>query len=333
MNSLPPEINKEIKNTVHLINDDSFKQQIKAIQNSCKYETSLSEIASNLLNLQKIIQDNITIPTLEISKEIRESVQIPISEFQNVMSDMSKSFSELKWQSDIEFGQVVSNGNSEVPISNAKDVLILKSMFSNITFDECADFINYISKYPMLSYLSETGKKIYELVKKNNSNCCNDNIMYRVRIQEHNKKYPYTEDEMFEPPFKVTMQHRFSSNGQNYLYTSNDLDTAKLETGVEEKNLYTWMKMEVLEEFKMLNICNDSIPLFKYCHTKAENKKNQLNTAYLLPNYIADCAKKCGFNGIVYKSVIKPKTTNYVFFNVGKRDFKIIDIKSNATCV
>ena len=203
-------------------------------------------------------------------------------------------------------------------------------MFSDISFAECADFINYLSNYPLLSYLNKTGEKIYKTISEADKSPFKDIILFRVRKHERIKDRLYTDNEMFEAPFKIPKQWRFSSNGQNHLYTSTQLETAIKESDIQNTEIYTWIKIKLINELTLLDISNKKIPLFQYCHIESEDKTKSLNIEYLLPNYIADCAKHVGFNGIIYNSVTSANVVNYVFFNCGKRDFVILDRGSNT---
>jgi hypothetical protein len=64
----------------------------------------------------------------------------------------------------------------------------------------------------------------------------------------------------------------------------------------------------------MLDIRNLNIPIFKLCHNKVERKNDYFNIEYVLPNYISDCARKSGFDGLIYKSTVNLESTNYAFF-------------------
>lgn len=295
---------------------DKFKETIGQFD---KDIIPLKEAANNLATVTSILKD-INTPKIEIDKDIMNY----ISSVTSVLIDFSKYYKDINLDiKKINNLNYISDGKSSFHINQASDALILKKMFPDILLKECEEFINYISQIPMLSYKNEIGKKIYSFINSIKGNTINNLIIYRVRKHEYGKKLAYLDDEMFEAPYKWTQQSRFSSTGQNYLYTSEKLEIAIKEVKQKKSDNYTWIELKVIKPFSIINIRDKNISLFEYCHFKSEDKKNKMNTEYLLPNFIADCAKQVGFEGIMYYSVIDNTTNNYVFFKPGKRDFEI----------
>lgn len=220
------------------------------------------------------------------------------------------------------------NGNT-IPIENAKDLVILKNIINGLTFEECSDFINYLSKFPMLGYKHRIGKKVDEYIRS----CPQTNIQnitaYRIRVSTSLKQIAYTENEMFEPQYTMPKQNRFSMVGLNPLYLSGKLETAMLETELNEADKYTWIKLLIKNKFSVLDITDENVPLFRVCHKKAAHGSANMYVEYLFPNYISDCARACGFEGIIYNSVRDNKIPNYVLFDAGRRDFNVIEIKGH----
>lgn len=57
-----------------------------------------------------------------------------------------------------------SKSNHSINIKNTNDVIILKSLFKDISFKDCADFINHLSNFPMLGLDHLIGRKVFQYV-------------------------------------------------------------------------------------------------------------------------------------------------------------------------
>ena len=214
-----------------------------------------------------------------------------------------------------------------IPVENVADIVMLNSLVEGIEFNECVEFINYLSDYPMLGYKHTIGNRIFDYIANCQKEKINEIELFRIRISTEQKQIAYTKNEMFEPQFTYPKQNRFSMVGSNPLYLTDNLETALLETGVTSTDKYTYARLKIVNPFFVLNITNDQIPLFRLCHKRAEKNNSNMYVEYLLSNYISDCAKSCSFEGIVYNSVQTIGRKNYVLFSAGKRDFDTIEIK------
>jgi hypothetical protein len=251
----------------------------------------------------------------------------------NYYSSLSKHYPDLyisynKVADQLKLVDEIDNKNT-IPLKNTKDLLLLTNMIPELDFHNCTDFINYLSNYPMLGYKHEIGRKIFEYINSCPKEMIMNFVVYRVRKSTAQKQIQYTENEMFEPQYTYPKQNRFSMVGLNPLYLAEKLEVALKETGVLENDKYTWMKLRIKNQFKMLNVTNDQIPLFELCHKKTSQENSNLYIEYLIPNYISDCAKYCSFEGIIYNSAQSLDDKNYVLFNAGKRDFEIMEITGN----
>ncbi len=209
-----------------------------------------------------------------------------------------------------------------IDLQDAKNIVLINDIIDDITFEECADFLNYIANFPMLGAKHKIGKKIYNAIMKSRIEKINSIRLFRVRKSTDVKQIPYTRNEMFEPQYKSPKQNRFSMIGLNPLYLSDSLETALTEIGIRQDSKYTTLELELKNEMNMLNIVNEEVPLFDFCHKRSEDNTAHLSIEYLFPNFIADCTKECAFDGIIYRSIHNSTTRNYVFFEAGRRDFK-----------
>ena len=322
MNILDDKYKQQLEEVMNVIDNKTVYNSINEIMDSFnKNQISLQEYSQNLSTVTSILE-NIKIPKIKIDDSIIEY----FTSVNSIITDLSKYYkSSNLFINIINNIKYISDGKTNIRSSQATDALILKRMFPEITLSECEDFINYVSQYPMLSFKNDIGKKIYEFIEKVDFVEIYNIKVFRVRKHEYGRKAMYTEDEMFLAPYKLTQQSRFSSTGQNYLYTSEKLNIAKEEVNMKKEDLYTWIHLEIKNPFRILDIRNNNIPIFEYCHLKSEDKNSKINTEYLLPNYIADCAKQIGFEGVQYYSIIDNITNNYVFFKPGIRDFIVIN--------
>lgn len=220
----------------------------------------------------------------------------------------------------------IENKSISVPAENQEDIISINKMIPNISLDEITNFINYIATHPMLAYRHKVGKDIFDYIETQGQENISGVTVYRVRKALRNHSIPFTQNEMFEPEFTKPSQNRFSNLGINSLYLSQDLEIAKKETGVVRRSRYTYIKLNIKNPLKLLNVCDKNIPLFSSCH-KMTKSKNNLKTEYLISNFVADCANELKFDGIIYYSVFDHSKKNYVLFGVGQRDFTDIELK------
>jgi len=293
---------------------ENFKIVKRAIDNLPlkEYQEQIANIISSNKVLDKSIISNEFLNTKYYEQISRIYPELYISNSAN--------------NKDIVISDTISRKN-QIPLRNAKDAVLLNNLIEDLSFTECADFINNLSLHPMLGYKNSLGQKIYRYIEQCPKERLINKICYRIRVSTNQKQIQYTENEMFEPPYAYPGQNRFSMIGQNPLYLCEKLETALNEASVDHTSKYTWMKVKIVNAFEMLNITNNEIPLFKSCHRRTEDGNKNMYTEYLVPNYISDCAKHIGFDGIIYNSVYDCNCKNFVLYKAGKRDFTVEDIK------
>lgn len=307
-----------------------------------KFNDSMNKLTS-ILNSQSSFLDKVFIQPKQISK--LDSVLKELSALPAIsMSDQYKHwFTQMNtlnaYYPSLYINRTKNNNSynisetiesdSSITLTEIPDVLVLNKIVEGISFAECRDFISYISDFPMLGFKHEIGKKIYSFISKCTKHSMLENvIVYRVRMASERKQIGYMKNEMFEPQYGYPSQNRFSMIGINPLYISENLEIAKLETGIEAKSKYTWIELEIINNFIILDITNNEIPLFSQCHRVPESDTKSMKIEYLISNFVADCAKECEFEGIKYKSVYNQNINNYVLFHQSQRDFKVKQIIS-----
>jgi hypothetical protein len=286
-----------------------------ALQNYKQTEPSIIERGQKT---SLLINDSLFFETRKIAESILKSDSI---------KTITRAYPGIEFKI-VSNNEEIKNESDSITIQDAqiKDVALVSNIIDQITLKECANFLNYLSNYPMLGYKETIGKRIFNYIEKQERKNINGVTGYRIRISTDRKQIAYTENEMFEPTYGLPKQNRFSMIGINPLYISTSLEVAALETSIDEKTKYTWIELQVKSDLNVLDITNTNIPLFDQCHKQTEKNNMNLHLEYLLANYIADCAKNCGFDGIKYISVYQKNAVNYVLFNTAKRDFVIKNI-------
>lgn len=224
-----------------------------------------------------------------------------------------------------------------VPTANAKDLVGVEKLFSDITQAEVANFLGVLEKYPFFASQDSTGKKIYEglkeYIKTKTIVICNHDF-FRARKWEKNQEITFTENTMWLPPFGRPGQGRFNFSGIPYLYLADTIEIAKKETSIgnTKQKAHTVMKITNKSDFILFDMTNLNSIVFQYCNHKNPDKNYQ---QYLIPNYIAQCFdymnkyENIKIDGIKYTSIHNKKgeyVSNYVLFNKGQNDFKDVEI-------
>lgn len=99
----------------------------------------------------------------------------------------------------------------------------------------------------------------------------------------------------------ISSQGRFNSMGHGELYTCNDFEVAIKEafTTLSPDIVLDVIEWEVQQPLKVLDLTRIESPLVKYCSLGKQTPNSQ---EYLLPNYLAQCAKLKRINAIVFNS-------------------------------
>lgn len=299
-----------------LLNDVIAHAQ-KAFSSSPVQSVMKQALENTSISMSKNIQlFNDLINTISISNNAVSYFNI--KEFSNILETISNI--ELNKDSSI----TINNGNNHlsIPAEQVFAVTSLKRILPEIDYKQAYEFIEFLSKYPMLGFKSDVGQKIFELIAKSEKVQLCSNKMFRIRKAEFGKKIPYDEEEMIGPPYGISRQNRFNNIGKGVAYYSDSI--LKEEVGLQSEDSYTTIEVELQSKFDMLDVRGYNIPIFYLCHDRADEKNGNYNKQYLLPNYISDCAKFNGFDGIIFKSVVNEEITNYAFFYLSMRDIKVI---------
>ena len=243
-----------------------------------------------------------------------------------IIEDVKKLPSRTKKASTV----IKSKTNGSVPLDSLASTLSPMDIISDLTTDEVFSFYNHLIKYPLLGLNHKVGEKIFrELPNQQLINVFNLRL-FRSRERDClDRPLPFNELEMFEAPYGISGQGRFNVNGQGELYTCDNKDTALKEVGAvnDMDKVYEIIEWKLNKEVKMLDLSNKDSELVKFCLFKKVSNNSQ---EYILPNFLAQCAKYHGINGIKVNSTIDGAHSNYVFFDFENKWFEFIDLKFNV---
>lgn len=236
--------------------------------------------------------------------------------------------------------------------------------------DEWRLFCNYITtknryildKYwrNFISTVLFTAKKRETLLKKGTT-------LVRARIGSHYEEYenpdgvididygPLHRQDIEAPPAQKAKDGRINPRGISYLYLSNDVETAILEVRSWLRQDLTVGYFEIISDLKCVDTSRDKKGHYIHFGAKKPNISpktieeyvwSSINESFSRPvssgdeyndyiptQYLSECFKLAGYNGVIYKSALTEKGYNVVLFNPknaflkGARVFQITSIK------
>jgi RES domain-containing protein len=132
---------------------------------------------------------------------------------------------------------------------------------------------------------------------------------------------------MFAAPHGFATHGRYNPLGQGELYTCENKNVALKEVASNDQDLrYDIIEWKLEKSLNVLDLASSDSPLVQYCSFEKTSKNGQ---EYLLPNFLAQCAKYHGISGIRYKSVANPAVLNYVFFDFEKKWFSRVNLETD----
>nr|WP_278046245.1 RES family NAD+ phosphorylase [Clostridium beijerinckii] len=177
----------------------------------------------------------------------------------------------------------------------------------------------------MLGFKHDTGKKIYDLLNNiyNNIECeilNSESILYRGRTRKEDRP-AFKDNEMWNPPDGITSHGRYNQIGISVLYCSTKQKVLPYEIHAGLDDIVEIVKFKLKENMKILDV-DDVFEEFDGFFNSNYVESKELKKKYLLPNYIRDCCKDIGYNGIAYRSVHDDSCKNYALINF-KEDINI----------
>ncbi|SSY69949.1 Uncharacterised protein [Priestia megaterium] len=199
-----------------------------------------------------------------------------------------------------------------------------------LSMDELEEFSTYLNEYPMLAYKHETGVKIYTMLSRHlddeRADLLIGSSLYRGRsCPKGSNGYPL--DRMWEPPKEFASHGRYNTVGTTALYCTDRIDYIPYEIHPNSHQQICIASIKVKRTLKILNI-NRLFGKFQGFIGEKVSQDGLYNPNYALTNFIAECAREIGFNGLEYRGVNGDYYKNYAFLNIEKgKDLEITDIK------
>lgn len=182
-------------------------------------------------------------------------------------------------------------------------------MFEEITLDDLLSFQNELFKNANLAFRHKTGEKIFNIIKDWNSFVnFEDIIYYHARKMEGDREY--LDIEMLQAPNNVSSHGRYNNVGRSCYYVTETKEGAIKEIVKHsggKKNKIQIVGLKHVRNAKIIDLSGEakSTNLFiKHLRYSVdfEKENGKIIYEYLLPNYVADCCRVVGIDGIKYKS-------------------------------
>ncbi|WP_339816319.1 RES domain-containing protein [Paenibacillus sp. FSL R7-0216] len=201
-----------------------------------------------------------------------------------------------------------------------------------ITFKEedLIEFRYYLQKHPLLGFKHPVGQQIYKLlqthfIERHYEVLEPGVIVFRGRTISKSA-INYEPNEMWNPPQTWASHGRYNPVGSSVLYCCSKEEYIPFEVNPTSKQDICIAHIHIKETLTMLNV--DRL-LFRFNSLIREisDVDGVYNDNYALTNYIADCCKEIGYNGIQYSGVRGEDYHNYAFLSFNKaEDMSIVYI-------
>ena len=207
----------------------------------------------------------------------------------------------------------------------------------NLKKDEISGFSIFLRMNTMLGLKHITGIKLYELFEKifkhgehqgfKEYMILENKKLYRGRVRDIESE-KFTDLEMWNPPVGVSTHGRYNLVGSSVLYLANDKDMIPYEVDYKGYQLLDIATVSINRPLKILDLSSMYGEFGRILSTNPSST-NILKLEYLLTNYIADCCRVIGFNGIKYRGVKEGEYENYVLLNFRKEiDISIDNVET-----
>ncbi|WP_169871291.1 RES family NAD+ phosphorylase [Shouchella patagoniensis] len=193
------------------------------------------------------------------------------------------------------------------------------------------DFYDHLVEFPMLGLNHNLGQSINEGFKEAYKYHLKNKTFYRARKLEEFK--PFDEEGMWHPPSHLVdvFEGRYNHFGQSFLYMAEDEITAFKEVVPEWYRSCSMVKFEIREavnilDLRRINFYEEDIGLkyiiihYMLVHegtVSQEIKNSHVKPEYLVPRFVADCARSHNYDGIIFNST-KTDSYNLVIFEPDK---------------
>ena len=186
-----------------------------------------------------------------------------------------------------------------------------------ISENELIDFMTFLNEKLSFAGSHEVGKKIiYLLQEVANRIDFDENIYYHSRPNKDGT--PYTFEDMLRAPNGITSVGRYNRLGQAFYYFSNKKSGSinEIKKHISENTIVQTAGIVPNHPIKMIDLSGSlqrGKKFFDYIRFPSDNSK--CPRAYLIPNFVSDCCRQIGIEGIKYYGT--KEYSNYVCWNDG----------------
>ncbi|WP_163071118.1 RES domain-containing protein [Priestia flexa] len=196
---------------------------------------------------------------------------------------------------------------------------------------ELTNFLSYLKKNPMLAFKHSVGGKLYDLFSAmynaQDYIILNNEILFRGRTRIAGSEM-YKETDMWSPPFGVSSHGRYNIVGTSVLYLANNKNIIPYELNYVNSQEIDVAAIEVIRPLKILDLSYLIGDFGKFLSQSSHNT-NVLKLEYLLTNFISECCREIGFNGIKYRSAKGSDYHNFAFLNFEvNKDLKALYVEN-----
>ncbi|MDN3362218.1 RES family NAD+ phosphorylase [Priestia megaterium] len=296
-----------------------------------------TKLSDSLFPLQKL--NHSPIETTKLSDSLFPLQKLNHSHISTIIS-LQASLIKLPKTYRIEENKVIIDGKKNkraivkntvnkdsVPLDSLASTLSPIDIINDLTADEIFSFYNHLIKYPLLGLNHDVGRKIFNEISDQKLITVSNIKLFRARERNsEEREMPFNELEMFEAPYGIAGHGRFNVKGQGELYTCENKDVALKEIGAinQVNKKYEIAEWKLIQEVRLLDLTNKDSELVKFCLFKKISHNAQ---EYILPNFLAQCAKYHNINGIKVSSTIDERYNNYIFFDFENRWFKLLELR------
>lgn len=192
-----------------------------------------------------------------------------------------------------------------------------------ITEHELIDFMNLLETAQSRASLSATGRKIDTLIRDVAERIGFDRgLFYHGRMMADSKACPYTNAQMLAAPTGVPGPGRFNNPGRAYYYFADTLEGSRAELRKhDKKNRIQTVVLKPRRDITMIDLSGtlrNAKMFLKYIRFQLDDH-SVMPRVYLIPNYVSDCCREHGIEGIKYYG--SKKYSNYVTWQADYFDF------------
>lgn len=192
------------------------------------------------------------------------------------------------------------------------------------------EFTQWLERFPYLGADHAVGREFLEQIKEFPTNTYAREEWWRARRVEG--PVPLTAVQMGPPPNPPRSEGRYNHHGQRVFYLASSKEDAAAEVLGSGECLAWVQQFKIADRTKLLDLTRPmahedmgAIPIllaglaWSRAHMAPDDPDFEWKPQYFLPRFIADCARRHGFRGIVFDSP-KHYGENLVLFDWKRED-------------